>query len=372
MPEPMAPYSRFHSDGSGRFKRDSNNAGPPKPTKGQSAVEYVLFGVLGVLLIVAGFALWSQYNPKHRTVPNRMAQGIAADRINILLIGIGGDAHPGGGKDMADAILLVSLKPSTRQASIISVPRDLWVRVGGYGTHRLTRAHTIGNQGGYPGGGPGLVADTVSRVFGQPVHAFVRIDFAAFEKVIDDLGGVDVYNPRAFHDYLFNDGFNQGWQHLNGKRALAYARYRYVRASADGNNFARELRQQQIIGAIVDKLQRRDPADVARLMRAIKTLSRYTDTNLTTADMWKLYRTYHNMRVADVRHVSLKPLTEVFNVTRLGDPGEAVRPRTGDFAEIQLVARNIFSESTPIVTRDLIALASAPPARPRQPHVTRD
>ena len=99
-------------------------------------------------------------------------------------------------------------------------------------------------------------------------------------------------------------------------------------------------------------------------MRALKTLSRRTDTNLTTADMWKLYRRYRSMQLQDVRHVSLKPVTDVFNVTRLGIQARPYA-RTGDFAEFQTIARTIFTESTPIATRDLIALASAPPARHR-------
>ncbi|MCU1245898.1 MAG: putative LytR family transcriptional protein, partial [Acidobacteria bacterium] len=233
-------YNRLNPDGSGRFEVKAP-AGPVKATRSQSMLEYFLFGVFAVLFTLVGVAVYSSYSPKHRLVPNLFDAGMRADRVNILFIGIGGDSHPGGGKDLADSMMLASFKPSTGQVAVVSIPRDLWVKVGRYGTHRLNSAHSIGNDSGYPGAGPGLLGDTIAGIFGQPVHAFVRIDFAAFEKVIDDLGGVDVYVQRSFYDYLFKDGFTKGWHHLDGKRALAFSRYRYVIGS-DGDNFARELR----------------------------------------------------------------------------------------------------------------------------------
>jgi LCP family protein required for cell wall assembly len=284
------------------------------------------------------------------------------DRLNILVFGIGGDEHPD--RDLhADAIMLISLKPSTGQVAVVSIPRDLWVHVGAYGTHRLNYAHFIGSQSGYPGGGPGLLVDTVSRIVDQPVHAYVRVDFAAFEKIIDALGGVDIYCQRPFYDFLFNDGFPKGWLHLKGKRALAYARYRYINGP-EGDNFARELRQQQVLNAVRDKLQRANPQFALRLMAMLPSLSTYTKTNLTTAQMIELYRRFRNVNPNDIRHVSLKPFTQVFEVTRITDPGEAVRPRASDFREFQALERDIFSSEQPVTTGDQIRFAAAP-APPR-------
>jgi LCP family protein required for cell wall assembly len=231
--------------------------------------------------------------------------------------------------------------------------------------HRLNYAHFIGSQSGYPGGGPGLLVDTVSRVVGQPVHAYVRVDFAAFEKIIDALGGVDVYCQRPFYDFLFNDGFPKGWLHLNGKRALAYARYRYINGP-EGDNFARELRQQQVLNAVRDKLQHVSPQYVLRLIAALPSFSNSTKTNLTTGQMIELYRRFRGVDPRDIRHVSLKPLTEVFEVTRITDPGEAVRPRANDFREFQALERSIFSSEQPVTTDDQIRFAAAPtPPRTR-------
>jgi LCP family protein required for cell wall assembly len=289
-------------------------------------------------------------------VPNTFDAGLKADRVNLLLIGIGGERHPSH-DNLADSIMLVSLKPSTKEAAVTSIPRDLWVKVGGYGSHRINYAHAIGEQSGYPGEGPGLLADTVSKTFGQPVNAFVRIDFSAFEQVINNVGGIDVYCQRGFYDFLFKDGFAAGWHHLDGKRALAYARYRYV-IGPEGDNYARELRQQQVINALREKLGKRGPQEIMGLVHAVSTMSNATETNLTTSQMLWLYRNFHGVDRNRIRHVSLKPFTEPFEVTRLAEAGEGVRTKTGDYSQLQAVERNIFSSEQQIATDDQIKFAA--------------
>jgi LCP family protein required for cell wall assembly len=290
-------------------------------------------------------------------VPNYFAEGLRHDRLNIVVFGIGGDKHPMHDQ-LADSIMLISLKPSTKQAAIISVPRDLWVHIGPFGSHRINYAHEVGEMSGYPGAGAGLLCDTVSRTFNQPIHAFVRLDFAAFEKIIDDIGGIDVYCQRSFYDYLFKDGFARGWHHLDGKRALAYARYRYI-LGPEGDNFARELRQQQVISAIRERLQQLSPQAVLHLIQLASTLSSATETNLTTPQMITLYRSFHDIRRENVRHVSLKPLTEIFMVTRLAEPGEAVRPRSNE-GELQGLVAKIFISESEVRTPDQIRFAVTP------------
>jgi len=354
-------YKAWNPDGSGRhelFPIPEKMA--VKATRAQVVVEVILFAAFGLLVTLAAIALYTTSSPKHKIVPNSVDAGFKRDRINILLFGFGGDNHPK--KDqLADSIMLVSLKPSTRQAAIVSVPRDLWVKVGPYGTHRINYAHAIGNMSGYPGEGPGLLCDTVSQTFGQPVDAYVRVDFSAFEKLIDQVGGVDVYCQRGFYDFLFHDGFSRGWHHLNGKRALAYARYRYI-IGPEGDNFARELRQQQVVNAVRDKLQRLSPQTAFRVLTAAQTLSAATKTNLTPTQMFTLYRTFRDIRPDNVRHVSLKPFSEVFEVTRLAEAGEAVRIPNADYTQVRNVEETIFRSNQEIATPDEIEFAKLPPS----------
>jgi LCP family protein required for cell wall assembly len=362
-------FKKANPDGTGGRAEDDAPHEVPRPTRGQYAAEIALFSLFGILLILAGIALYTTNSPEYKKVPNLVDQGLKDDRVNILVFGVGGQQHPKNDQ-LADAIMLISLRPSTGQVAVVSVPRDLWVRVGAYGVHRINYAHLVGNQSGYPGAGPGLLTDTVSKIFDQPVHAFVRVDFAAFEKVIDALGGVDVYCQRGFHDFLFNDGFSKGWQHMSGKRALAYARYRYINGP-EGDNFARELRQQQVMNALRDKLQHASSQTVIRLIAATPTLSATAQTNLTTPQMLALYRRFHGVDPRNIRHVSLKRLTQVFDVTRITEPGEAVRPKVGDYRELQAVEKSIFDSERPITTDDQIRFAAAPaPPRPQAASAT--
>ena len=333
-----------------------------RPDKKKSRLtEWFLFGVVALIVIIGALALYTEYAPSFKAVPNRVMEGYKADRINILLIGVGGPTHPGEGKDLADAIMVLSLKPSTKQAALISLPRDFYVRMGHFGVHRLNAAHGIGEEDGYPGGGPALLMETVHNIIGEPIHAYIRVDFAAFETIIDQIGGIDIYVYRPFYDYLFKDEFHAGWQHMSGKRALRYARSRYISGSAEGNNFARELRQQQVISALRDKMSRLSAQQAMQLVQIARTVSKYTDTNLTTGQMVDLYSIFHDMSRENIRHVSLAPFTSIFMVNNPADPGEAVKPRTGDFNEIHVVAHSVFTSNKPIVTRDEIPLSPPPP-----------
>lgn len=350
-----APFSRLSPEILDR----SNRQEEIKANGRDRFVEYALFGVFGTLVLLAGLALYASYSPSFKEVPNLVEGGIEADQVNVLLIGVGGDAHVGGGKELGDSLILASFKPSTKQVAVISVPRDLYVRIGRYGKHRLNRAHMIGNQTGYPGGGPALTMATVGEIFGQPVHAFVRLDFAAFKRIIDDLGGIDLYVQRGFYDYLFRDRFDPGWQHMNGERALRFARYRYA-IGPEGDNYARELRQQQVIDAVRAKLQQRNPGDVIRLIQMLKTLSDHTDTNLTTPQMVWFYRTFREVERQNIRPVSLKPFMQKFELRSIADPGEAVRPRAGNYTELHILMGNIFKGTEQIGTSEHIRLSDSP------------
>lgn len=335
---------------------------PGQTKKKRGIAEYLMYGFVVVLVAIVAIAAYAHFAPAMKEVPNKVTAGFEQDRINILLIGIGGDTHPGEGKDLADSIILASLKPSTRQVALISLPRDLYVPMDkGVGMQRLNAAHSLGAKMGFKGKGPGFLVHTVENVLGQPVHAYARIDFLAFEKVIDALGGVDVYVYRPFHDYLFNDGFAKGWHHLDGKRALRYARYRHIKASYEGNNFGRELRQQQVLDAIRNKMKDLDSGQVLRLAGLAMNSSDFTSTNLTTPQMVELYSIFRNTKKEDVRHVSLKKFTKIIKLTEPHLYGEAVAPPQNDYTKIREVVRTVFNGRGPIVAPNEIQLADVPP-----------
>lgn len=323
-----------------------------------------MYGFIALIVIVVAIGAYTQYAPSFNAVPNTVSEGMKADRVNVLLIGVGGDTHPGEGKNLADAIILASVKPSTGEVALVSVPRDLYVPLAGNsGMNRLNAAHALGDQIGYKGKGAGLLIDTVEETFGQPIHAYMRVDFAAFEKVIDALGGVDIYVHRPFHDFLFNDSFEAGWQHMNGRRALRYARYRYVRASAEGNNFGREMRQQQVIAAVRKKAEALDAGKLLQLSRLGLTASRYTSTNLTPTQMLELYRAVQKRGGDSVRNVSLKGFTDVIMLKDPALAGEAVAAPGNDYTRIRQLVAGVFETKDRIIApADIRMTTSTPPA----------
>ncbi len=180
----------------------------------------------------------------------------------------------------SDTLILVNLDPIRERIALLSIPRDLWVTIPGYGESRINAAYAFGERDNYRGGGgPVLVKETVEHNFGIPVHAFVQVDFRGFERIVDALGGVtlDVEYPLADVEYpTENYGYTRlyvpvGLQHLNGAQALRYARSRHA-----DSDFGRNRRQQQVLLALRDQalrkgVIRRLPQLVAELSDAVKT-----------------------------------------------------------------------------------------------------
>lgn len=186
------------------------------------------------------------------------------ERINVLVLGL--DRRPSEGEEptRTDTIFILTLDPATRTAGVLSIPRDLWVEIpngrGGYFYDRINTAYRWGGSSGYRGGPVAAVRDTVQRLIPQVrIDYEAVVDFAAFVKIIDTVGGIEVDVPEAFQ---FADGisvqgrdgdlpyFPAGRQRMDGQRALFYARYR---GGIDGD-LGRIRRQQQVMLAVANKL----------------------------------------------------------------------------------------------------------------------
>lgn len=179
------------------------------------------------------------------------------ERINVLLMGIDqrqGEIERGY---RTDTMMLLTVDPVTLQAGMLSIPRDLWVPIPGYGNNRINLANYYGDADDYPGGGPALAKKTVEQVIGVRVHHYVRINFTAFESLIDRIGGItidvpeDIYDPKYPTSNYGTEVFSikKGKQVLDGATALKYARTRNTKFG----DFDRAKRQQQVIIAIQEK-----------------------------------------------------------------------------------------------------------------------
>ena len=172
-------------------------------------------------------------------------------RVNIMMMGI--DRRPGEAfVSRTDTIMVLSIDPDTDTAAILSIPRDLYVEIPGYGQDRINTALVYGSQQGDYLDGAALAMQTVSYNLNIPIHHFILVDFNAFVRTIDLLGGIDVDVPYEINDPEYPDmdyGYDPllipaGVQHFDGATALKYARTRH-----GDSDFNRAFRQQQVLFA---------------------------------------------------------------------------------------------------------------------------
>ncbi len=130
----------------------------------------------------------------------RELEGEEDDRVNFLMMGIGGAGHDG--PQLTDTIIFASLKPTTQEIGMMSLPRDMSVPIPGYGYRKVNHANAFGEIN-EPGAGPLLAATVIGDVLDQDVHYYMRVDFNGFSQLIDDLGGIDVYVDQTFTDYKY-------------------------------------------------------------------------------------------------------------------------------------------------------------------------
>ncbi len=177
------------------------------------------------------------------------------DRINFLLMGV--DLRPGErGPARTDTMIIVTLDPGSKTVGMLSIPRDLWVPIPGYGENRINTAYFMGDARDYPGGGPALAKKTIQYNFGIPIHYYIAINFVGFRKLVDEIGGITIDVPKEINDPSFPDdtyGYRtlfipKGLQHMDGQMALDYARTRH-----GDSDFNRMRRQQQVIKAVKDQ-----------------------------------------------------------------------------------------------------------------------
>ena len=180
-----------------------------------------------------------------------------ASRINILIIGLDyRDWEEGLGAPRSDTMILLTIDPLAKTAGILSIPRDMWVNIPGFGYSRINTAYSSGEGNRLPGGGPELARKTVEQFIGVPIQYYAQIDFFTFVEFIDLIGGIEVYNDEELRLDPVGEGKDKirltccGLRRMNGEKALAYVRYR----KGDEGDVGRAKRQQKAILAIRDKV----------------------------------------------------------------------------------------------------------------------
>jgi len=299
----------------------------------------------------------------------RALEGETEGRVNIMLTAIGGEGHKG--QNLADTIMIASIRPEDNTVALLSIPRDLYVQVPGESYYSKINAVHAHGESIEAGQGPELLVQSVEEVTGVPIHYFGRVDFTAFKQIIDTVGGIDITIDNTFFDYWHKISFSAGTERMDGERALAYVRARYIEGP-EGGDFKRAARQQQVLLALRDKVFSVNTAfDFSAINDILNSLS---DNIRTDMQLWEMKRFYEIARQLDRNNIHSTVLTtgptgSLIGTTEIlgGAPASVLKPRTGDYSEIHEIARDIFSVESASNIANVPTVAETPPADGPQP-----
>ncbi len=281
--------------------------------------------------------------------------GEEENRINVLLLGTGGEKHEGG--NLTDTIILASIAPKDNAIALLSIPRDLVVPIPQLGWQKINAAHAYG-AAWYPdtkGAGAELAKQTVTAITGQDIDYYVKIDFAGFVKIINAIGGVRLYVPNSFTDYQYPDNnygyepvqFNEGWQNFDGDTALKYARSRHG-TNNEGSDFARARRQQAILQAVQTRVGALSTLlNPNKMLSLADIVSTHVETDM---EIWESLRLLELGQKVDPSTIKQYVLSSEENGLLYVDTNEdgayLLRPQAGadDFSEISMLATHLLEE----------------------------
>lgn len=274
-------------------------------------------------------------------------KGEGSGRINILLLGIGGENWPGG--QLTDTIIVVSIDSKNKDVAMLSVPRDLYVKIPDNGSSKINTAHAYAEDR-KEGSGPEVIKETVSGALGIPIHYFVRVDFSGFKEIIDNLGGITVNVQEDLYDPLFPNGdatgydpfyIEKGVHEMDGETALKYARSRQTTS-----DFDRARRQQEILLAIKEK-----SLSLSTLLNPKKTsemIDLLGDHIKTDIQVWEASKLAEISKDIEKDHVVTKVIDNGNNgllVSSMIDGMYVLVPKSGDLEEIQSYVHSIFTDA---------------------------
>jgi LCP family protein required for cell wall assembly len=208
-----------------------------------------------------------------------------------------------------DVILVATINKDTKQVSMLSVPRDLWVYIPNYGWSRINVAHKIGHRTGYPGGGVGLLAEVLRINLGIPsIDHWARIDFQGFARVVDVLGGVEMtvacpvnlrYKPPT-SDTEQEMVLEPGLYQMDGATAL-----RYVRTRRGTSDFDRARRQHQFLKAVWNQFK--SPDIILKIPGLWSALSDSFQTDMNLGDVLALAPVALDLKPQNIRSLYIGP-----------------------------------------------------------------
>ena len=277
-------------------------------------------------------------------------KGQSEGRTNILLLGMGGKNHPGG--YLSDTIIVSSLNYQDKKLGLLSLPRDLWVPIAGGGHAKLNEAYAQGeNNKKVTSSGGTVSSKTIENVLGIPIHYYVSLDFEGFKKIVDTVGGVDIFVDKDIYDPYYPAEnmidyapfkISAGLHHLDGALAL-----KYVRSRKTTSDFDRSRRQEQVMAAVKEKvLSLNILVNPKKITDIINILGEHVRTNMQIEEIYSLWNVAKTIDTTNIVNKVLDNSQDGPLVSSQDWRGYYLYPRKGidKFGDLQIIAKNIFGE----------------------------
>jgi LCP family protein required for cell wall assembly len=263
-----------------RFKANGSPTEPETPRLSRTMIGLLSLTLVVLGLVIAGsLGLWrylSAFESTARTNPililNNIRAGLALDpfsshgRVTILILGIDNVTGRTEQKSLTDTIILATIE-RTGLVNLVSIPRDLWLEPY---SAKVNAIYELGEQH-EPGTGIALTKQALAQISGLPIDYYILVKLDTLQKLVDDLGGIDInvehdftdeFYPKDTADVSTTDpkllyetiAFKSGWQHFDGQTTIKYLRSRQSSNPEEGTDGARNRRQQLVMAALLSKL----------------------------------------------------------------------------------------------------------------------
>jgi LCP family protein required for cell wall assembly len=314
--------------------RSTNHLPPnfiPKPArKRRRAWKWVILGV-----IILGALAWggqyllsrtNQIFTNNTNIFSRLGGLIISDDkpligedqgvVNVLLLGYGGPGHEG--PYLTDTMIVASINVKTQDVILTSIPRDFWVKLGSLGESKINAAYAYNISDTDPNAAGKAAIAAAEQVTGLNIPYFAAIDFQGFVKAVDHVGGLDITVDNSFTDDEYPDSnygympvsFTKGPDHMDGARALIFARSRHGN-NGEGSDFARSERQKKILLALKDKVFQLDLTDLKTMNNLLSDFTENFRTNLEPYELKRLGTLTQDISGDKVYSFSLEPQSNI-------------------------------------------------------------
>ena len=331
--EPVIPVSRPYRE---RIKEEPQARVYKKHRSLHPAAGFLLLFLMLIGGVVCGYGAMNAVLPPVDEYYANNADQEMRDNINVLVLGC--DEREGENVARADVIIVATLRPGAKEASMFSLPRDTRVAIEGHGHDKINHAMSYG--------GISLVQSSVENLLGVEIDHYVKVNFDGFINVIDALGGVNVEVPTRMYKPLEAIDLLPGYQTLDGADALAFVRWR-----GDGTgDYGRIERQQQFIAALTEKVK---GMSMSQALNVVSAVMDSIETDMSVRQMTSYGTTVLGMGTENIKTYSfvgselwlngvnyvepdMNAINDIVNKMQHGEPEPEVLPEENpDAAQMQ-------------------------------------